>query len=63
MTEPTTEELKAAFRDTGLTFLGFTFERAMTVHPIRTAIACKVKAAHRAARNNGTPAPIQPGLI
>lgn len=63
MHEPTTDELKAAFLDTGLTFLGYTFERAMAVRMIRTAIACKVKAAHRAARNNGTPAPIQPGLI
>lgn len=63
MTEPTTEELKAAFMDTGLTFLGFTFAHAMAVKPIRTALTCKAKAAHRQAERNGNPAPTQPALI
>jgi hypothetical protein len=61
--QPSTDDLKAAYRKTGLSLLGIGFDRAMTIKPICTAITCKAKAAHRAAGNNGKPAPIQPGLI
>lgn len=61
--EPTTDELKAAYRKTGLGLLGIDFDRAMAVKPIRTAITCKAIAAHRAASINGKPAPTQPALI
>lgn len=53
-----TQRLKAAFRETGLAFLGFTFEKAVAVPMIRVALECKVKA-----QTKGKPAPVQPALI
>lgn len=53
-----TQRLKDAFRETGLAFLGFTFDKAMSVPMIRTALECAVKA-----QTKGKPAPIQPALI
>ena len=53
-----TQRLKAAFKETGLAFLGYSFEKALAVPMIRTALECKVKA-----QTKGKPAPIQPALI
>jgi hypothetical protein len=50
--------LLAAWRRSGLSFLGITFERAMQVTPIRISLECAVK--HE---NKGQPAPSQPALI
>lgn len=61
--EPTTEELKLAYRDTGLAFLGISFERAMAVKAIRVSLACRVQGWRRIEAQHGKPAPIQPGLI
>jgi len=57
-----TNLLKAAFRRTGLAFLGITFERAMGIKAIRISLEC---AAADAANNStkGKPAPVQPTLI
>jgi hypothetical protein len=49
---------KAFYQRTGLSFLGFTFERAMQTPALRIAITCGAKAS-----NQGKPAPVQPGLI
>lgn len=61
--QPTIERIKAAYRKTGLSLLGISFEKAMTVPCIKTAVTCKAKAALREAEKNGKPAPIQPALI
>lgn len=53
-----TQRMKAAYRASGLAFLGYTFERALAVPMIRTALMCAVKAQSR-----GKPAPVQPALI
>ena len=53
-----TQRLKAAFKETGLAFLGYSFEKALAVPMIRTALECKVKA-----QTKGKPAPVQPALI
>jgi hypothetical protein len=53
-----TDQLKAAYRRTGLAFLGYTFEKAMAVPVIRIALECAVKA-----QTKGKPAPVQPALI
>ena len=53
-----TEQLRSAYRATGLAFLGISFEKAMTVPAIRIALECKVKASTK-----GKPAPVQPALI
>jgi hypothetical protein len=61
-TEPTmtndTQQQKAFYQRTGLSFLGFSFERAMQTPALRIAITCGAKAS-----NKGKPAPVQPGLI
>lgn len=53
-----TIRLKAAYRRTGLAFLGITFEHAMSVKMIRISLECIVKAQDRLA-----PQPAQPTLI
>ena len=50
--------LKAAYRRSGLSFLGISFERALAVAPIRIALECAVKNEAK-----GKPAPSQPALI
>lgn len=61
--EPTTAELLAAYRKSGLSLLGYRFEQALAIRPIRVALACKVKSGYWVAMQHGVPAPIQPGLI
>jgi hypothetical protein len=53
-----TDQLKAAYRRSGLAFLGYTFEKAMAVPVIRIALEGAVKA-----QTKGKPAPVQPALI
>lgn len=63
-TAPITErELRDAYKRAGLWRLGITFERAVTVPAIRTALNCSVKAARRRAEQAGHPMPAQLGLI
>ena len=50
--------LKAAYQRTGLSFLGISFQRALAVKAIRTALECAVKNDAK-----GKPAPSQPALI
>ena len=61
--EPGNDDLKAAYRKTGLALVGIGFEKAMAVQSIRTAITCKAKRVYLDAQKNGKPAPIQLGLI
>ncbi|MDE2441081.1 MAG: hypothetical protein KGP14_08650 [Betaproteobacteria bacterium] len=61
---PITErELRAAYKRSGLWRLGVTYERAIDVPAIRTALNCSVKAARRRAEQAGHPMPAQLGLI
>lgn len=53
-----TDRLLAAYRRSGLAFLGISFERALSVKAIRVALECAVKAEARASA-----APSQPRLI
>lgn len=53
-----TQRLRAAYRETGLSFLGYTFERAMTVPAIRMSLECKVKDQTKTPQH-----PVQPVLI
>lgn len=50
--------LLAAWRRSGLAFLGISFERAMQIAPIRISLECAVKN-----ETKGQPAPSQPALI
>ncbi|MBK8359615.1 MAG: hypothetical protein IPL15_11840 [Comamonadaceae bacterium] len=50
--------LFTAWRRSGLSFLGITFERALRITPIRISLECAVKHEHK-----GKPAPSQPALI
>lgn len=50
--------LLAAWRRSGLAFLGISFERALQIAPIRISLECAVK--HE---TKGKPAPSQPALI
>lgn len=53
-----TQQQKAFYQRTGLSFLGISFQKAMQTKAMRIAIECGVKASNR-----GKPAPIQPALI
>lgn len=53
-----TIRLKAAYRHTGLAFLGMSFEEAMAIKAIRITLECAVRAQDRLA-----PKPVQPTLI
>lgn len=55
-----TTPLKAAYQRSGLSFLGITYERALSVKAIRIALEC---AAGASIEKTGKPAPIQPALI
>lgn len=46
------------FQRTGLTFMGWTYAKAMNVPALRIAIQCGAKASSK-----GKPAPMQPALI
>ena len=53
-----TIRLKAAYKRSGLAFLGITFEHAMAIKAIRIALECAVKAQDKSAS-----LPAQPKLI
>lgn len=53
-----THLLIQAYQRSGLSFLGMTFDQAMSNKAIRIALECAVKASHK-----GKPAPVQPALI
>lgn len=53
-----TASLLAAYRRSGLTFLGISFEKALAVTAIRRALQCAVREEARA-----NAAPVQPRLI
>ena len=54
----TEQQQIAFFKRTGLTFKGWTYEKAMSVPALRIAITCGAKASTK-----GKPAPVQPALI
>lgn len=63
-TTPVTErELRDAYKRAGLWRTGMTFERAVTVPAIHTALSCSARAARRRAEKAGQPAPAQLCLI
>lgn len=63
-TAPITErELRAAYKRSGVWRLGMTYERAVTVPAILTAMTSSAKAARRRAEQAGHPIPAQLGLI
>lgn len=51
-------KIKAAYQRSGLSFLGMTFDQAMSNKAIRISLECVVKASTK-----GKPAPVQPALI
>lgn len=53
-----TQHLKDAYRRSGLSLQGYSFDRALAVPMIRIALECAVKA-----QTKGKPAPVQPALI
>ena len=59
----TDRELRDAYKRAGLWRLGMTFERAITVPAIHTAMSCSARAARRRAEKAGQPAPAQLCLI
>lgn len=59
----TERELRAAYKRSGLWRLGVTYERAIDVPAIRTALNCSIKAARRRAEQAGHRIPAQLGLI
>ena len=63
MMAPSTNELRAAFRRSGLWRLGWTFHRAITTPAICTAIRCAASAARKRAEREGHSIPSQLGLI
>ena len=60
---PSTQELRDAFRRSGLWRMGWTFQRAITTPAIGTAIRCAASAAMKRAEREGHPMPSQLGLI
>lgn len=63
-TAPITDrELLDAYKRAGLWRIGMTFERAVTVPAIHTAMSCSARAARRRAEKAGQPAPAQLCLI
>ena len=61
---PITErDLKDAYKRAGLWRIGMTFERAITVPAIHTAMTCSARAARRRSDKAGQPAPAQLCLI
>ena len=63
MMAPSTQELRDAFRRSGLWRLGWTFQRAITTPAIGTAIRCAASAFRKRAEREGRPMPIQEALI
>ena len=62
-TSITERELRDAYKRAGLWHIGMTFERAVTVPAIYTAMSCSARAARRRAEKAGQPAPAQLCLI
>lgn len=63
-TKPITDrELRDAYKRAGLWRIGMTFERAITVPAIHTAMSCSARAARRRADKAGQPVPAQLCLI
>lgn len=63
-TKPITDrELRDAYKRAGLWRIGMTFERAVTVPAIHTAMSCSARAARSRAEKAGKPAPAQLCLI
>ena len=60
---PTTADLKAAFKRSGIWRSGWDFNRAIAVPSIRTSITCAARAHQAKHTHQGKPAPIQPALI
>ena len=54
----TERQQRAFYQRTGLSFLGISFEKAMTNQALRIAIECGARSG-----NKGKPAPVQPVLI
>ena len=63
MTEPTTDELRSAYRETGLAFQGIDFAKAMQVRLFRMCLRGMAICQRRQAERNGNRAPDQPALI
>ena len=63
MMAPSTQELRDAFRRSGLWRMGWTFQRAITTPAIGTAIRCAASAARKRAEREGRPMPVQEALI
>lgn len=59
----TERELRAAYKRSGVWRLGMTYERAISVPAIHTALSCSARAARRRAEKAGQPAPAQLCLI
>jgi len=59
----TDRELRDAYKRAGLWRIGMTFERAITVPAIHTALSCSVRAQRHRAEQAGQPLPAQLGLI
>ena len=59
----TDRELRDAYKRAGLWRIGMSYERAITVPAIHTAMSCSARAARRRAAKTGQPAPAQLCLI
>lgn len=61
---PTTAELRAAFRRGRLWWLGWSYEKALSVPYVAQALANQVRAERvRIEQQQGKPAPMQPALF
>lgn len=54
---PTEQDLKAAYKRSGLWRLGMTYQRAISLPPVLTALTCSVAAHHKKAAQTGKPLP------
>lgn len=62
--QPTTAELRDAFRHGRLWWLGWSFEKAIAVPYVAQALALEVRAQRRRMeQRQGKPAPVQPALF
>ena len=61
--QPTTSELRDAFRRGRLWGLGWTFQKAMSVPYMAQALSNQVRAERARREQQGKPAPVQPVLF
>jgi len=62
--QPTDAELRDAFRRGRLWWLGWTYQKAMSVPPVARCLANVVRAERaRIEQQQGKPAPVQPALF